>query len=94
MRRDGEQDRACASVCRGRGGSEWDEAGLLDSAHVTRVLAEMRWLGTGLLWGGIIMARWNINENGNGNGSGSGSVEKGDGRVVCEYIRTLTSVDS
>jgi hypothetical protein len=42
--------------------------------------------------GGIIMARWSINENGNGNGSGS--VEKGDGRVVCEYIRTLTSVDS
>jgi hypothetical protein len=42
--------------------------------------------------GGIIMARWNANEN--GNGSGSGSVEKGDGRMVCEYIRTLRSVDS
>jgi hypothetical protein len=26
--------------------SEWEEAGLLDSADVTRVLAEMRWLGT------------------------------------------------
>ena len=44
MRRDGEQDRACASAARG---SEWEEAGLLDSADVTRVLAEMRWLGTG-----------------------------------------------